>query len=287
MISSMTGFASKKCQQSWGTVSWEMRSVNHRFLDVSMRLPDMFRSLESRVREALQKKLQRGKVDVYLKFQPGEDMPFTWDLNHALVDQLAAAASEVSNKFNGTQVDVTSVLSWPGVLQKQETAMDAVMNEVMTLLNDSIDELCASRQREGDGLAKFMQQRLNDIRQQVIIVEKRLPLVTEAFRAVIVQKFEDLKISVEAERIEQEMVWVVQKMDVAEEMQRLSAHLSEVERVLEKGGLVGRRLDFLMQELNREANTLASKSSDVQLTQAAVEMKVQIEQMREQVQNIE
>jgi len=287
MISSMTAFARKMDQTSLGQLTWEVRSVNHRYLEINLRLPEQLRAAEKGARDLLASVLKRGKVDVFLKFQPGEEVPFDIKINQALIKQLASAEQQVRKNFANLNVNFTDVLSWPGVLQTEETRMEQVVENALSLLKNVIAELVAVREREGEGIKNFMLERLDMIAEQIKIVEKRLPQMQTAMREKIMARFEELKIAPDQERVEQEMIFLLQKMDVAEELQRLPAHLAEVRRNLKGGVAVGRRLDFLMQELNREANTLGSKVLDVEVTQAVVEIKVQIEQMREQVQNIE
>lgn len=287
MISSMTAFARKMDTSKLGQLTWEIRSVNHRYLEINLRLPEQLRGAEKAVRDLLAAVLKRGKVDVFLKFQPGEEVPFDIKINSALLKQLANAEQQVRKNFANLNVNFTEVLNWPGVLQTEETQMEAVAQQALNLLKATIKELAATREREGEGIKNFMLDRLKVIEAQIKIVEKRLPQMQTAMREKILARFEELKLTPDKERVEQEMIFLLQKMDVAEELQRLPAHLDEVRRNLKGGNAVGRRLDFLMQELNREANTLGSKVLDVEVTQAVVEIKVQIEQMREQVQNIE
>lgn len=287
MVASMTGFARRTKEGPWGTLVWEVRSVNHRFLEVGMRLPEALRQAEVAARQQIQKVLKRGKVDGVLKFSPGEKVPFEIVVNKALVQQLANAAKVVAQHFPESQVNQLDVLNWHGVIETKQTEMDIVAENALALLQEVLQDLLDMRQREGQGLKTFIAERLQTLSEQASQIEQRLPSLHQQARDKVVARFAELSLEVESERLEQEMVWLVQKMDVAEEIQRLYAHVTEVTRTLDQGGAIGRRLDFLMQELNREANTLGSKSSDSAVTQAVVELKVQIEQMREQVQNIE
>lgn len=287
MISSMTAFARQMEQTPYGQFTWEVRSVNHRYLEIGLRLPESLRSLEKKIRELLGASLKRGKVDVMLRFQPGEEVPFELKINSALVKQLAALNAQVRDHFSDAQTQLMDLLSWPGVLETTETRADVLAEQALRSLEQTIAEVTSVRQREGEGIAAFLEARLLVILAEVEKIEKRVPKVQKQTREKILQRFEELALEPNAERVEQEMVYLLQKMDVAEELQRLLAHMEEVRRLLKKGGVIGRRLDFLMQELNREANTLGSKSADADVTQSVVEMKVQIEQMREQVQNIE
>lgn len=287
MISSMTAFARKSQEANWGSITWELRSVNHRYLEISVRMPEPLRHLEKSVREQIQKHINRGKIEAILKFQPGQDVPFNMTVNESLAGQLATAAQSMKELFPNAQANVMDLLAWPGILQTTDTNMDVVGMALLKLLQQTLSDLVAVRQREGEGVKKFISERLQLVKRYINAVEKRMPSVIKGAQTKIQARFEELSLSLDKDRFEQEMVWLAQKVDIAEELQRLEAHTVEVQRILEKGGVVGRRLDFLMQELNREANTLSSKSVDSEVTQAAMELRVQIEQIREQVQNIE
>lgn len=287
MIASMTAFARKSQEANWGSVTWEIRSVNHRYLEMAIRMPEPLRNLEKSVREQIQKYISRGKVEAMLRFQPGQDVPFNIIVNQSLAQQLANAAKSVDKLFPNTQVNMVEVLAWPGVLHTKDTNMDVVGEAMLGLLQETIADLVSVRQREGAGVEKFMAERLKSIQGYIDVIKSRMPETLKTGRTKMIARFKELSVSLDKERLEQEMVWLAQKVDVAEELQRLTAHVLEVQRVLKEGGVVGRRLDFLMQELNREANTISSKSTDSAVTQAAIELRVQIEQMREQVQNIE
>lgn len=287
MIASMTAFSRQTQETQWGLLTWEIRSVNHRYLELSIKLPDFLRDLEKVTREKIQSRLHRGKVEVYLRFQPGREIPFDLQVNHGLVKTLAKAGHDILGFFPKAEVDVMSVLSWPGVLQTKETNLEAVHQSAMDLLQQTLHDLIACREREGASMAHYMEERLAKIETQLSVISKRLPKVLAAAKEKITTRLAEIAVALDKDRLEQEMVWLTQKTDIAEELQRAQAHVTEVKRVLKQDNAVGRRLDFLMQELNREANTLGSKSIDSEVTQAVIEMKVQIEQMREQVQNIE
>ncbi len=287
MIASMTAFARKTEEVNWGSLTWEIRSVNHRYLELTVRLPDFLREIEKEARECLQTQLHRGKVEAVLRFQPGKEVPFSTTVNQTLLEQLAKASEAVLEFFPAAKTDVMDVLSWPGVLQTHELHRDAMHRCVITALQSTVNELVRARQREGEGIKKFLLERLENLHEGARAIEKHAPVYLETMRKKVRTRFDELSLEIDKERLEQEMVWLAQKMDIAEELQRLGAHLSEINRVLNQGGEVGRRLDFLIQELNREANTLGSKSLDADIAQKAVELKVQIEQMREQVQNVE
>ena len=287
MIASMTAFARQSHEANWGALTWEIRTVNHRYLEISLRLPDFLRDLEQSARDTIQKQLHRGKIEAMLRFQPGQDIPFDIMVNQTLTQQLANASKKIIEFFPAAHINTMDVLSWPGVLQTKKKQTKAFAEAVITLLRSTLEDCVITRQREGDGLKQFIEARLAVIQEQANIIKKQMPAVLKMGRKKMLARFEELSLGIDKERLEQEMVWVAQKVDIAEELQRLTAHVIEVKRIIKQGGVVGRRLDFLMQELNREANTLGSKSVDTQITQAAVELKVQIEQIREQVQNIE
>ncbi|ABS76787.1 YicC family protein [Coxiella burnetii] len=287
MIASMTAFSRQSHEATWGLLTWEIRTVNHRYLEITLRLPDFLREFEQASREAIQKVLRRGKVEATLRFQPGWDVPFEMNVNQVLTERLAKASETVISYFPSATINAIDVLSWPGVLQTKETQVDVIGKAVFALLNSALTDCMDIRRREGEGLKLFIEERLNNVKGKIAIIKKRLSALHQAAREKMIARFEELSLALDKERLEQEMLWLVQKSDVAEELQRLEAHLLEVKRVLVEGGTVGRRLDFLMQELNREANTLGNKSLDADVSQVVVDLKVQIEQMREQVQNIE
>lgn len=288
MISSMTAFSRKEHTAPWGTLSWELRSVNHRYLEVSPRLPDTLRDLENPVREALRKALSRGKVECTLKLKAENIAPTRLEINEEFVRQLLDAGQRLAALSGDSHnLSVASLLNWPGVVQTPEADQSEIQQAALSLLNTALQDFIAHRQREGEELQKIINDRLDGIEQQVAVVKQHLPDILKAQKEKLLARLEELKINVDQDRLEQELVYLAQKADVDEELDRLVTHVTEVRRTLKQGGAVGRRLDFLMQELNREANTLGSKSINTVTTQAAVELKVLIEQMREQIQNIE
>jgi len=287
MILSMTAFSRQTVVEKFGTLVCELRSVNHRFLEISFRMPETLRYLEQSLREQIQATLSRGKLDMTVKFIPGQELPFDFTVNESLLDKLAHACEKVTSRLPASTVSVMNVLSWQGVLETRQTHEKEMARALTGLLQKNLDEIQVTRRREGETIESFLKERVTSIREQLVVVEKAMPEAMQLQRERILKRFDDVSIELDADRLEQEMVWLAQKVDIAEEVQRLDAHLVEVARVLSKGGVAGRRLDFLMQELNREANTLASKSIDTRVTQAAVDIKVSVEQMREQVQNIE
>ncbi len=287
MTRSMTAFARQESQHSWGTLTWEVRSVNHRFLEPHLRLPEQLREIEGILRETLRKRLSRGKVECTLRFVP-EAQAQTLQVNESFARQLIAATEQMEQLMPASQtLNPLDLLRWPGVLQDVRIDMEQVKKEALNLFNNALDDLTKGREREGKELAALIEQRLDAISAVVIDVRAKLPLILKNQRDTLCARVADLGVDLDPQRLEQEIVLLAQKADVDEEMDRLNTHVQEVRRVLKQKEPVGRRLDFLMQELNREANTLSSKSIVTDTTQSAVELKVLIEQMREQIQNIE
>jgi len=288
MIRSMTAFASAQRRSELGELVWELRSVNHRYLEVHVRLPEDLRTLEPILRERLAKRLGRGKIDCALRFKPEEGVNSELQVNQRLADQLLAAAKQMGEYIHDTHgLAVMDVLRWPGVIETREQDLGPVQAVAADLLDEAIDDMIEHREREGARLAELIHDRCSAMRVQVERARLRMPVVIEGVRTRLRNRLLELSDELDKDRIEQEMALLAQKLDIDEEMDRLTTHLGEVERVLGQDEPVGRRLDFLMQELNREANTLGSKSADSETTAISVEMKVLIEQMREQVQNIE
>jgi uncharacterized protein (TIGR00255 family) len=285
---SMTAFARQQLEQEWGSLTWEVRSVNHRYLETSVRLPETFRRLENVIREAVRKRLSRGKVECLLRYQSVEVSSTEINLNQNLVAKLLKANKKIG-EMTGSAGSLSNmeILNWPGVISDQQMDSASIDNHAVKLFSMALDDLIASREREGDALKGFVQKRLDDIREIVIAVRTKMPEILVVQKQNLLDKIGDLKAELDPVRVEQEIVLLAQKADVDEELDRLDSHLNEVQRVIETKGQKGRRLDFLMQELNREANTLSSKSIVVDTTRSAVELKVLIEQMREQIQNIE
>ena len=290
MTSSMTAFARVQVQEDWGSLVWEIRSVNHRYLEPHFRLPEQMREVEPGLREILRKQLSRGKIECGLRYQLAESEQ-ELNLNPSVLEKLKSALSEVNSLLSGdvivSPVNPLEVLQWPGVQATEETDIAVVHKAALKAFGDAINELKNMRQREGMELEKFINARLDGIVEEVSNLRQVLPEILDAQRQKILDRLEEAKAELNPERLEQEMIILAQKMDVDEELDRLEAHVSEVKRTLSGKGAIGRRLDFLMQELNREANTLSSKSINAGLTQTAVNLKVLIEQMREQIQNIE
>jgi uncharacterized protein (TIGR00255 family) len=286
MIRSMTAFATAETQGPLGTLACELRTVNHRYLEQSPRLPDELRSFESLVREQVAHRLSRGKVDITLRLR-GEDRSDALEINRSLLARLAGLHKELGSLFPGLSVQSTELLRFPGVLRQPELDQEGLKSALSDALGRALDALADTREREGAKLAAMIRERLDTIEGIVLQVRAMMPQINAALRERMVSRLDDLKQPVDPGRLEQELILQVTRADVDEELDRLDAHIGEVRRVLDLDEPVGRRLDFLMQEFNREANTLGSKAVDSRSTNAAVELKVLIEQMREQVQNIE
>lgn len=283
----MTAFASAEADTGRGTLGIELRSVNHRYLELGLRLPEELRALEPQIRERVAAKLSRGKVDLGLRYKPEAADAAAIVVDEALVERLADAAHGLAAKFPQMRVDFTALLGWPGVLLDRDTDQESLRRVALDVLDAALADMVAARGREGERLGVFMRERLDAIERIVAGVREHLPDVRAALRARFDARLAELKQPLEPGRIEQEVVLQLQRIDVDEELDRLTAHIAEARRVLGLQEAVGRRLDFLMQEFNREANTLGSKAADPRTTNAAVELKVLIEQMREQVQNLE
>jgi uncharacterized protein (TIGR00255 family) len=288
MTKSMTAFARESRQGDEEELTWELRSVNHRFLEAFVRLPEELRSLESAVRERLAARLGRGKLDCTLRYAPTSGGAGGLCINRRYLEQILAAGAEVASMVGRAgEPDPFDLLRWPGVLQEEERDLSALGQRALDLLDTALATLIATREREGERLAEMIRDRCQRLSACVTEVSARMPQVMAEVRQRILGRLEEVRTELDPNRLEQELALLAQRLDVDEEMDRMQSHVREVLSVLESREPVGRRLDFLMQELNREANTLGSKSSDVQVTRLAVEMKVLIEQMREQVQNIE
>jgi uncharacterized protein (TIGR00255 family) len=287
MIHSMTAYARKEFKGDWGTAVWEIRSVNQRYLETYIRLPEQFRGLEAVLRERFRKKLQRGKVECNLRFEANAANSGELQLNEALAAKLIESANWVSKKAGKAKLNPVDILRWPGVMEAAEKDMGELSTDLLSFFDETLIEFLDSRASEGEKLQVMLEQRLTGISEQADFVEGKMPEIIEWQRARIQKKFSDAKIELDETRVEQELILMAQKLDVAEEIDRLNAHVTETRSILTKGGACGRRLDFMMQEFNRESNTLGSKSISTDITKSAVELKVLIEQMREQLQNIE
>ncbi len=287
MTHSMTAFARTELAATGGTLSWEIRSVNHRYLEPHLRLPDIFRELEFPVREALRKALSRGKVECTLRFAEN-DAARSLQINQLLAAEVIAAARSLAAMIpEPAPLNPLEILAWPGVQVTAAADQQQLNQQALELFRQALAQLKTGRTREGEELARIIRDKLDAVLEQVASLRALLPEMLASQRQKIAERCAELQISLDPERLEQEIALLAHKSDVAEELDRLTTHVAEVSRVLQEPGATGRQLDFLMQELNREANTLGSKAFDTRSTQAAVHLKVLIEQMREQVQNIE
>src|SRR5580692_265119 len=288
MIASMTGFARREISGDWGALVCELRSVNHRFLESGFRLPDELRAAEGELRQRLAREIKRGKVDCSISYRRVQGAETALEVDAAALERLLASVRDISRSLPGNPtVNVLDVLRWPGVLRDETDSGDELLKATHTLFGNTIEELIAARAREGQRLRELLEQRCNGLEALVAHVRTRLPEVQARVRTRLDDRLAELKANVDQERLEQELAILLQRLDVEEELDRLAGHIVEIRRVIDGSEPAGRRLDFLMQELNREANTLSSKSQDLETTRSAVDMKVIIEQMREQVQNVE
>ncbi|MDT8439806.1 MAG: YicC/YloC family endoribonuclease [Wenzhouxiangellaceae bacterium] len=289
MLNSMTAYARVSEAADRGTLTWELRSVNHRYLEVSSRLPEEFRALETMVRDRLKTRFARGKFDVGLRYQPDpSEQAATLTLNRELAAVLIERLAELStlNQRSG-EVDLSRLLAWPGLVTEQRRDPSELFESALQAMDHACDELADARAREGQSILEMLTVRLDGIEQQAARVRAALPGVRAALRQRFSERIAALGMELDPGRLEQEIALQLTKLDVDEELDRLDAHVTEVRRVLAAGEPAGRRLDFLMQELNREANTLGSKAVTAETAGVSVELKVLIEQMREQVQNVE
>ena len=287
MLRSMTAFASAERTTPLGVLSCELRSVNHRYLELSPRLPEELRAFESTLRERIAAKLSRGKVDVSLRLRSETATMNSLQINEGLLDQLGDVAQRLQGRFPHLNTDFVGLLNLEGVLVKPGLDQQALQQFAQEVLEQALDDMLATRTREGERLGVFLRDRLDGIERCVGQVREWLPEIRAGLRVKLEQRLADLKQPADPGRLEQELVLSLSRVDVDEELDRLTSHIAEARRILKLADANGRRLDFLMQEFNREANTLGSKSVDQRTTQVAVELKVLIEQMREQVQNIE
>lgn len=287
MVHSMTAFARVEQAESFGTLSWEIRSVNHRYLEPHLRLPENLRELEGGVREALRKGISRGKLECTLKFtEANSEQNISIDYQRA--EQLIQAAEHLAELMKKpAKLNPLEILAWQGVMAADKIDTQQLTQAALALFKQALQQLKEHREREGSELAKLISERLDAMQADIDTLRELVPEMLDNQRAKILARFTEMSVELDPQRLEQEMVLLAQRSDIAEELDRLNTHIIEVRRVLTEGGAIGRRLDFLMQELNREANTLGSKAFDPRSTQAAVNLKVLIEQMREQVQNIE
>ncbi|MDE2091909.1 MAG: YicC family protein [Gammaproteobacteria bacterium] len=288
MIFSMTGFARGETKSKSSSLIWELRTVNHRYLDISLRLPDDLRALEPDCRERIARVLRRGKLDGQLRLEAAAGIETVLEVD----EQRARAVAEAAERVNGmlshsTPINGLELLRWPGVVRESRPDLQQVSSDALKLLDEVLVMLTAMRVSEGRRIAGLLSDRAQQISAIVAEIRKQIGAIRAQLHTKLQARFEELKLNVDANRLEQELVLLLQRLDVTEELDRLDSHLAEFANSLKGGDAVGRRLDFLMQEFNREANTLGSKCQDATVTKQVVELKVLIEQMREQVQNIE
>ena len=288
MIYSMTGYAVVAAESPFGTLNLELRSVNHRYLDIQFRIPDELRSLESGMREMATARISRGKVEVRVAATKSPASPSSLQVDDKLLGQLRLLNQRVKAAIpDGASLSVNDVLRWPGMLGNDELAPEKLQEACNALMGRALDELTAMRGREGAKLRQILLERIDSMDALVRKAAPRMPLLIAAYKEKLSARLKEAMVNMDDDRLKQELVLFSSKIDVDEELSRLTTHFAEIRRILDKGGAVGKRLDFLMQELNREANTLGSKSVDLEVTQTSMDLKVLIEQMREQIQNIE
>ena len=287
MIRSMTAYARREAKGTWGSAAWELRSVNQRYLETYIRLPEQFRSLEPVIRERIRQRLTRGKIECNLRFDADPGAQGELMLNETLAKQLVQAANWVKMQSDEGAINPMDILRWPGVMSAQEQDLDAINAQLLSALDGALDDFIVARASEGAAQKGMIEQRLEGVKQEVAKVRAQMPEILKWQRERLVAKLEEAEVQLENNRLEQELVMMAQRIDVAEELDRLEAHVKETYNILGKKEAVGRRLDFMMQEFNRESNTLGSKSINADVTASAIELKVLIEQMREQIQNIE
>lgn len=288
MIVSMTAYGRRAVSQTWGQATWELRSVNHRYLDLNFKMPESFREWESEWRTLVGQTVFRGKLDCYLTFLPSAASAPRLQINTDLANQLIASCHALGEHQGVTpSIKAIEILRWPDVISTQARDLSNLKAPLTQLLTQALEDLTDTRKREGQQLAHILKAKLNLVLSQIALVKERLPLCLSAQKQKLTQKLSDVSASLDPQRLEQELVLFAQRIDVEEEVERLFTHVNEVMRTLDEKGAMGRRLDFLMQEMNREANTLGAKAADSVITAASIELKVLIEQMREQIQNVE
>jgi uncharacterized protein (TIGR00255 family) len=288
MLHSMTGFARESLESELGTLTWEIRAVNHRYLDVQFKIPDELRPKEQELRQRISEHVGRGKIECALFFRRAVDLDNEMRVDTELVELIGHRISDVTVKLpNVAAVNPIEILRWPGVIRQADVDVEPLLAAASRLLDETIATFRETRTNEGQRIAGMIEARCSDIEAIVAAVRERMPLVLEATRARQKERIAALDVEADPARLEVELALVATKLDVDEELDRLASHIVEIRDTLGSSKPVGRRLDFLMQELNREANTLGSKSADTETTKAAVDLKVLIEQMREQIQNVQ
>ncbi|MEC9375245.1 MAG: YicC/YloC family endoribonuclease [Pseudomonadota bacterium] len=284
----MTGFADETLKLNHGELIWELRSVNHRYLETHFRLPEAFRNLEPSLRKQVIKKIKRGKVDLVFRFIPKNLDVDKISINDSLAKQISIAANNLmGNLDSNAHINAIDILRWPGVVEKRTSNIEQLVSPVKELLNLALETLISNKNIEGKSIEEFLILRLNKISSSIKEIRNKLPEISLTIKNKIEERAKSLEIKIDNDRMEQELIILAQKLDIAEELDRIETHIIAAHKALESNEPIGRRLDFLMQEFNREANTISSKSADHKTTAIAVELKVLIEQMREQVQNLE
>ncbi len=285
---SMTAFVRKEKQAPWGHAVWELRSVNHRYLELGFSLPDVFTYLEPTLRQQLTQSLRRGKVEIKLRTKVVPNAAASLEIDQNLIASLIEAYTKLATIVSSSQpLDPTELLRWPHVLKLPEITYSTFHPELMTLFSEALYDFCLLRAREGQAIAQVIEPRLQRLQNLIDVAQEKLPLLRKMQREKWVKRFHEASIRLDSERLEQEMLFFSQKIDVTEELDRLQIHLREFSKCLQQDTPQGKSLDFLLQELNREANTITSKLPDAQLSLLAINMKILIEEIREQVQNIE
>ncbi len=287
MIHGMTAYARHEKKGIWGTAIWEVRSVNQRYLETYIRMPEQFRALEPIIRERFRQRLARGKIECQLRFESNPNAQTELKINEALAKQVIHAAKWVQSLSGEGSISPFQVLQWQGVMEAPEQDMDAINQALLEGFDQVVTDFILARSNEGETMKGLIEKRLDSITQEVTKVRNKMPEVMQWQRERLMGKLEEAKLELDNHRLEQEIVLLAQRLDVAEELDRLDSHVTETRKILAKGGACGRRLDFMMQEFNRESNTLTSKSINTEITASGVELKVLIEQIREQIQNIE
>ena len=287
MIASMTGYAFQEFQKSWGTLSWELRSVNHRFLDLNLKLPESFKFLDPDIKSFLKKRVSRGKIEIILRLNLLNNISEEISIDEQMLDNLIQSIHHIKTKTQCDGINPLEILKYPGIIKENKQNIDELTSDINDSLSQALNSFLENRKAEGQKIKDSLIEKLSKIELETQKINKAVPEIIEAQKQKIKIRLEELNLKLDEDRIEQEIVLLAQKIDIQEELDRLGFHVSEAKNILNKGGLTGRKLDFLMQEFNRESNTIASKSINKDVTKSAVELKVLIEQIREQIQNLE
>lgn len=288
MVRSMTAYARTEHTHDWGKLDFDIRSINHRFLDITLKLPEILRPMEMTLRDLTARTVKRGKIDVTIRLTMQQDKQGTLLYDKNLARQLATTLHEIDKLiYNPAAVNPVEILQWPGVMDVETLILEDIQQDVQADMEQTLGELLQGREREGESLGRMIVQRCRQVEEIMQSLRAVMPEIQQAQRQRLSERLAEAELKVDVERLEQEMVYLLQKADIEEEIERIETHVAEVYRILEQDEAIGRRLDFLMQEFNRETNTIGSKSASKITTQASVDLKVLVEQMREQIQNIE